>query len=257
MIHACGVTDRGCVRGSNEDCFAVEEELQLLAVADGLGGHKAGEIAARLAVDGLVEFVRERRAYSSRPRPSGGWPFGFDHSLSDTGNAVRTGMCLANVQVLETSMTSAECSGMGTTLVAALVEGNRVSVGHVGDSRAYLLGSEGLRLLTTDDSWIATMLDQDPPPDPDSMWRHPMRNALTNVMGAGPRTRVRVVEETLSGGELLLLSTDGVHGVLDTASLERLLTRTDDLREMATGVISAAMKHGSRDNCTAVVARYC
>ena len=256
MLRAYGATDKGRVRIRNEDRFAVDEGLQLLVVADGLGGHNAGEVASQLAVDNLVEFVRGSRAPINGANSAAEWPFGFDPALTAAGNAVRTGICLANAQILEKAMTTEEYSGMGTTLVVALVEGNRVSVGHVGDSRMYLLTSGRLRALTSDDSWAAAMLAQNPAMDPEEIRDHPMRNALTNVVGGGARTRVHVIEETLSAGDVLLLSTDGVHGVLSAQSLERLLSATDDLCAMAAGVISAAMSQGSRDNCTAVVARY-
>jgi protein phosphatase len=145
---------------------------------------------------------------------------------------------------------------MGTTIVAALVEGDRLSVGHVGDSRAYLLTPAGLQRLTRDDSWVVRVLGQEVAESPAVRRHHPMRNALTNVVGTTARTEVHVTEETLHGGELLLLSTDGVHGVLDDAALTRMLTSTTDLQALATEVIAAAMARGSRDNCTAVVAQY-
>ena len=262
MLRAHGVTDQGSTRASNEDWFAVDEELQLLVVADGLGGQNAGEIASRLAVDSLLGFVRESRG-TKEPRPPDAiglsdkrWPFGFDPSLSEAGNRVRTGICLANAHILEMSMTADEYSGMGTTLVVALVEDGRLSVGYVGDSRLYLRGADGLRQVTRDDSWILAVLDQNPGIDPEVIRQHPMRNALTNVVGAGTGIEVHIVEEMLTGGELLLLSTDGVHGVLDNGWLDRLLTETDDISEMAAGLVATAITRGSRDNCTAVVARY-
>jgi protein phosphatase len=262
MLRAHGVTDQGRIRASNEDWFAVDRQLQLLVVADGMGGHNAGEVAARLAVGTLVRFIRRTHdavppaPSSTLERGSGLWPFGYDTSLSCAGNRLRTAMHVANARVLEASRTADEYSGMGTTLVAALVQDSRLSVGHVGDSRAYLLTSEGLRRLTRDDSWMVRVLGQDAAEDPAVRQHHPMRNALTNVVGTSARTDVHVTEEILRGGELLLLSTDGVHGVLDDGSLARLLASANDVEAVATGVVAAAMDRGSRDNCTAVVARY-
>ena len=110
------------------------------------------------------------------------------------------------MQVLETAITSQRYSGMGTTIVASIVEGNRLSVGHVGDSRLYILANDRLRQITHDDSWMASMLAHDPSVDVTRLEHHPMRNALTNVVGSKRRTDVHVVEETLQGGELLLLT---------------------------------------------------
>ena len=103
---------------------------------------------------------------------------------------------------------------------------------------------------------MATVLATDPSADPLLLKHHPMRNALTNVVGARPRTEVHVVEEPLTGGELLLLTTDGVHGVLDDERLERLMRDEEHPRELADQVVAAAITRGSRDNCTAIVARY-
>lgn len=262
MLRAHGTTDRGGIRASNEDCFALDEELQLLVVADGLGGHNAGELAARLAVESFVDFVRQSREREEGHAADGAgssveeWPFGFDPSLSDAGNRVRTGICFANALIIEQSMQADEYSGMGTTLVVALIERGRMAIGHVGDSRLYVLARNGLRLLTQDDTWMATMLAQDPAAVPALVRDHPMRNALTNVVGGRRKTDVHVVEVDLEGGEVLLLSTDGVHDALGKSWLDRLLTKTGDVRAMAESLVSAALTRGSRDNCTAVVARY-
>jgi len=247
VIRAHGITDRGRVRPTNEDCFAIHEQLGLCVIADGMGGHNAGEVAARLAVDAIVEFVSARDET---------WPFGYDPALSVPGNLLRTAVHLANVRILETAMSNARYGGMGTTVVAALVVDGRLSIAHVGDSRLYLLAGRRLRQVTRDDSWIAAILLDNPDADPWVLEQHPLRNALTNVVGAGPRTDVHVSEEPLAGGECLLLSTDGVHGVVDESRLGQLMEDDDDPQTIATQVVATALTRGSRDNCTAVVARY-
>ena len=141
-------------------------------------------------------------------------------------------------------------------MVAARVTGGHLAIGHVGDSRLYLMANGCLRQLTHDDSWLATVLAEDPDTNPATLDRHPMRNALTNVVGARSCTTVHTAEATLDGGELLLLTTDGVHGVLTDAWLERALGTGDDLPDMAARVVDGALRQGSRDNCTAIVARY-
>lgn len=248
MLRADGLTDRGRIRSTNEDRFAVDEALGLCVVADGMGGHNAGEIAARLAIDAIVDFVRnpEQR----------GWSFGLDPALGEAGNRIRTAIHLAHLQILEEAGASDACAGMGTTIVAALVDGDRVAVGHVGDSRLYRLTGGRLRRLTDDDSWMASMLAHDPHADPVALLHHPLRNALTNVVGARSRTDVHVVEETLVNGDLLLLTTDGVHGVLDDARLERLLAGPGTPGNAAATIVHTALACGSHDNCTAIVARY-
>jgi serine/threonine protein phosphatase PrpC len=250
VLRACGVTDKGRVRAVNEDCWAFDDARNLCVVADGMGGHRAGEVAARIAVDAVVRSLE-----SDAPRVSH-WPFGYDDSLSYVGNRLRTAIHVAHVQVLQAAAVSRHCSGMGTTIVAAVVDGNRLSVGHVGDSRLYLVAGDGIRQLTHDDSWMASMLAEDPTADMALLERHPMRNALTNVVGASQRTDVHLLEETLSGGELFLLSTDGVHGELDDDRIGELMRASGDLHETASNLVAAALARGSHDNCTALVARY-
>ena len=246
-LRAYGLTDKGSVRSTNEDCFAVHEELGLCVIADGMGGHNAGEVAARLAVDAVVDFVG---------RSDESHPFGVDPSLSVDGNLLRTAIHLANMRVRDAAISSLDYAGMGTTIVAARVRGGRLVVAHAGDSRLYLAAGGRLRQLTRDDSWMTAMLTHDPNADPLLLEHHPLRNVLTNVVGSRARTEVHLAEEALFGGELLLLSTDGVHGVLDQERLEQLMLEEEELSAMAHGVISAALARGSRDNCTAVVARY-
>ena len=159
------------------------------------------------------------------------------------------------MQIHEAAISSDDYAGMGTTIVAARVADGRLSVAHVGDSRLYLVADRRLRQVTLDDSWMASMLAHNPDADPLLLQHHPMRNALTNVVGARTRTEVHVVEQPLAGGELLLLTTDGVHGVLDERRIEGMVLDEEEPRAIAHGVVRAALTRGSRDNCTAVVAR--
>jgi protein phosphatase len=247
VLHAFGISDKGRVRPTNEDCFAIDEELGLCVIADGMGGHNAGEVAARLAVEAVVAFMRS---------PDGRHPFGSDPALSADANHLRTAIHRANAQIREMAFTSFDYAGMGTTIVAAHERDGRLSVAHVGDSRLYLVAQGQLRQVTQDDSWMASMLAHDPTADPVMLEHHPLRNVLTNVVGARVRPDVHVAEETLTGGELLLLSTDGVHGVLDEDRIGQLMLEEEEPQAIARGVITAALTRGSRDNCTAVIARY-
>jgi serine/threonine protein phosphatase PrpC len=256
VLRAQGVTDKGRVRQTNEDCFVIDERLGLCLIADGMGGHNAGEVAARLAVGAVVEYLRETALPSEPAGETSGWPFGFDPSLSKAGNLLRTAIQVANIQILEAAVNSEAYAGMGTTIVAALVDGPTLSVAHVGDSRLYLFDGDRLRQLTPDDSWLASVLAQDPGVDPDMLQNHPMRNALTSAVGARAGADVHVVEETLQGGELIAMTTDGVHGALDDARIQRLLAEGGDPAAMATNLVRSALARGSRDNCTAIVGQY-
>ena len=257
-LRAAGHTEKGSVRSSNEDCFAVDETTQFCVVADGMGGHNAGEVASRLAVTSLLGTIRgyatTLAAGHEGDLRSVTWPYGIDPRLSDAGNCLRTAIHLANAQIVEASLSNAEYAGMGTTVVAAFVNRGRLSIAHAGDSRCYLLSAGGLQLLTRDDSW-AVALASEGTVDPATAQNHPMRSALTNVVGTRSRVEVHMKEVELEGNERFLLSTDGVHSVLDEEWIARLLMRTEDVTEAAVGLVDAALSRGSRDNCTAVVAR--
>jgi protein phosphatase len=248
MLRAHGVTDKGRVRPTNEDCFGIDQQLCLCVIADGMGGHRAGEVASRMAVDAVMEYV-------SRSAVTTTWPYGFDPAISEGGNLLRTAVHIANARIFHEAATTPDCFGMGTTAVAVLERNGVLSVAHVGDSRLYLFANALLRQLTDDDSWAASVLARDPQMDPAALQTHPMRNALTNVVGSRANTTVHLSEHSLTGGELLVLTTDGVHGVLSELSLARMMSEGDSKR-IAVGLIEAALASGSRDNCTAVVAKY-
>jgi PPM family protein phosphatase len=251
VIRACGVSDTGRVRKTNEDQFISDPELRLFAVADGMGGHNAGEVASRLAVETLTAFI-----HRSAEDTDFSWPYGLDKTLSFEGNRLRTGISLANRRVFRAAESTDDYGGMGTTIVGLLVNGAKIAVGHVGDSRLYLLSNNHLEQLTYDDSWAATILAQDPSIDPAEIAHHPMRNVLTNVLGARDQVEVHMSERTILSGDKLLLCTDGLHGVLDSDSIKAILNRTPDVEQAAQTLVTTAMERGSRDNLTALVLHF-
>lgn len=251
MLHAFGVTDAGKIRKTNEDAFIVDPSLRLFAVADGMGGHNAGEVASHLAIEALTTFIRR-----SATDTDFSWPYGIDRSLSFDGNRLRTGIHLANRRVFRAAESSDDYSGMGTTIAALLVNGSTVSIGHVGDSRVYLLSGRELHMLTRDDSWAATILAQDPAIRPEDIAHHPMRNVLTSVLGARENVEVHLTERPILHGDVLMLCSDGVHGVMDSNVITTILSDAADPETAARRLVEEAMAQGSRDNVTAVVARY-
>lgn len=251
MIRAFGVSDAGRVRKSNEDKFVSDTNLGLFAVADGMGGHKAGEVAAQLAIDAITGFIsRSDRDYDVT------WPYGIDDALSFDGNRLRTAIFLANRKVFRAAESTDDYGGMGTTIVCVLMTGNHVSIGSVGDSRVYLLAGDALEQITTDDSWAATILAHDPAVTVEDIAHHPMRNVLTNVLGGRPTVEVHVTERVLLGGEMLLLCSDGVHGSIAAGDLIEILRTSGGEAEAAQQIIDRALDNGSRDNVTALVVRY-
>jgi serine/threonine protein phosphatase PrpC len=251
VIRACGVSDTGRVRKTNEDQFVTDTELNLFAVADGMGGHRAGEVASRLAIEALTAFIR-----LSVTDLDVTWPYGIDPKLSFDGNRLRTAIYLANRRVFRAAESRDDYAGMGTTIVSVLLNGAQASIGSVGDSRIYLFADGTLQQLTVDDSWAARILAQDSGLGPEEVAKHPMRNVLTNVIGARDTVDVHLLERTLAAGQVLLLCSDGLHGVVPPDAMQQILTSTPDVDVAAQRLIDKALEQGTRDNVTALVVRY-
>jgi PPM family protein phosphatase len=251
LVRACGVSDVGRVRKTNEDTFVSDPEIRLFAVADGMGGHGAGEVASRLAIEALSAFIRR-----SAEDTDFSWPYGIDQTLSMDGNRLRTAIHLANRRIFRAAESNDDYNGMGTTIVGLVVNGSRMSVGHVGDSRLYLLRGSSLAQLTDDDSWAATILAHDPRLGARDIASHPMRNVLTNALGARESVDIHLAEHDLVNGDYLLLCSDGLHGSLDSNAIAAVLNAAADVEGAAQRLVSTALERGSRDNVTALVVRY-
>ncbi|MGH9348657.1 MAG: PP2C family protein-serine/threonine phosphatase [Vicinamibacterales bacterium] len=249
LLSAYGTTHPGR-RASNEDALLVDPALGLFVVADGMGGHRAGEVAARLATDAIREFIAQ-----GRPARDFTWPYGLDPALSIDGNRLRTAVRLANARVLEASEARTEYTGMGTTVVAALAGSDRLAFVGVGDSRVYLWQRGRLQQLTQDDSWVARVLAREPGMTDLALAQHPLRHVLTSVIGARPETDPGVEERALEAGDVVLLCSDGLHGAMDLADMAALLGSCVPVAEMTATLVSGALARGASDNVTAVVIR--
>ena len=246
LVDAFGLSETGPVRRLNEDCFISAKELHLFVVADGMGGHAAGEVAARVAVESIENFIRR-----SHDTTDFSWPFGVDPGLSYEANRLKTSVSLANRRIHRLAESHDDYLGMGTTVVCALVADGQLIVAHVGDSRLYVCDGGDLVQLTQDDSWAATVLGgkgaNSAPPS--------TRHVLTNVLGARPETEVHLLERELRGKETLLLCSDGLHGSVPHDTLREVVASNQELPALAQSLISTALKLGSRDNITALVVR--
>jgi protein phosphatase len=236
MSEAFAMSDKGCVRSNNEDYCLIEPELGLYVLADGMGGAKAGEHASRLAVDTVADIVH------SAPR--------LDSQV--LLRAVEE----ANRRVLAAAHSDPELEGMGTTLVAALDLSEGFAVASVGDSRAYVLDDGGFRAITDDQTWV-NEVGRPLGLDEESLRNHPMRHVLTMAIGASAPLSVNYYSVPLRAGALVLLSSDGLHGVLEPAYLEEILRRArrGDLEEGCRELVAAAKNAGGPDNVTVVLVR--
>jgi serine/threonine protein phosphatase PrpC len=250
MITASGVTNPGRVRPINEDTFICDIDNGLFIVADGMGGHHAGEIASTLAVEAIRTFLTRTRDGQEMT-----WPYGIDPNLSFDGNWVMTAIKLANKRVFKAGESREDYSGMGTTVVVALATGGQLVFAGVGDSRIYSFAGGAIEQLTKDDSWVSMMLGNDNL-DPRVLSKHPMKHVLTNVIGARDQIEFKVMERPLEKEETLLLSTDGLHESLEPSVLEEILGSGGTPEAIADELVQAALERGSSDNVTALVVRH-
>ena len=251
MIEAFGRTDVGRRRKVNEDSLLVAPESHLYAVCDGMGGHNAGEVASRMAVEALAAFV-ERSGVEKEIT----WPWGLDANLSFEANRLKTAIRLANSQVFQSADSDEELTGMGTTVVAALVSGNTMTLGSAGDSRCYLVRDQQLQQLTQDDSWVSAALGEGIL-NSDDVERHPLRNVITKAVGARDSIDLEVIEQTLQAGDVALLCSDGLHGMVNDDEIARILVSgSGSLEEVTASLVDAANEAGGRDNVSAVLLHY-
>lgn len=247
---AAGMTDVGQQRDHNEDSYAVLSEYDLFIVADGMGGHRAGDVASRLATDAIAEFFR------STQHEDATWPFHFDTSLTEEENRLVTGIRVANRQIFERSVRSRDCQGMGTTVVGALFskKKKRLFVGHVGDSRAYRIRDGKIQQLTRDHSLINDYLMAMPELTDEQRAELP-KNVITRALGMQDHVVVDLVQDDPQVGDVYLLCSDGLSGMITDDEILDVVSETGDANEICRRLIERANEHGGEDNITALVIR--
>src|SRR3954470_22400027 len=243
------LSDPGLRRSSNEDCYCTREDIGLYMVADGMGGHVAGEVASRVAVDAIQAFIEET-AGADKNRT---WPFPFDPTLSLDANRIKASFRLANRRIAATIAESQDLRGMATTASALLAGPESACVAHVGDSRVYALRDGRLTQITNDHSWVEEQVRAGTL-TPSAARLHPWRNVVTRALSGGDDPEVDVTELHLEPGERFLLCSDGLFSVVpDPQITEVLADRTISLDDACRRLIEAANAGGGPDNITAVV----
>jgi len=251
MVEAFGHTDVGRRRKLNEDNFLVDSEVNLFAVCDGMGGHNAGEVASKMAIETLGAFIQK-----SHKEKEITWPYGLDVNLSFDGNRLTTAIKLANKRVFKAADNREDYTGMGTTIVATLVSGNVASIGSAGDSRCYLIRDQKLTQLTKDDSWVSAAWAEGIL-NSNEIERHPLRNVITKAVGAKDTIEIDILEHKLVPGDVLFLCSDGLHAMMSNEEILRLLTPFPaGLEEAAKKLIDGANEAGGKDNVSVVLLRY-
>jgi serine/threonine protein phosphatase PrpC len=242
-------SDPGLRRTSNEDSFCTRPDIGLYIVADGMGGHVAGEVASRVAVDAIQAFIQET-AGADKNRT---WPFPFDASMSLEANRLKAAFRLANRRIAATIADSEELRGMATTASAMLIHENRACVAHVGDSRVYVMDRSGLRQITHDHSWVEEQVRAGTL-TPMAARHHPWRNVVTRALAGGEDPEVDVTEIVPAAGERYLLCSDGLFSVVHDDQIARILAdRASDLDQICHRLIAAANEAGGPDNITTLL----
>lgn len=278
-VSAC--SDVGKVRTGNEDSYCVIDlsptwEGHFFAVADGMGGYEAGEVASALAIMAAQDKLRQLLATSEKgnkaekpdnaeksdnadktEKPSeekAGVTLVGVPARNTLETVIRKAISHANDAILEECDRRPGCTGMGTTMTAALVGGGKLSLGHVGDSRAYLIRGGAIQQLTEDHSLVGELVRNGSLTESEAMI-HPQRNILTNALGAGDDLQIDVISFDIQEGDILVLSTDGLTNLVRASEILEVVTLAIEPERVAEELTGLANQRGGHDNITVVVAR--
>ncbi|MDR2421042.1 MAG: Stp1/IreP family PP2C-type Ser/Thr phosphatase [Oscillospiraceae bacterium] len=239
-----GQTDIGRARRANQDAFGARlyGDTAVAVVCDGMGGANAGEVASGIAVE---SFLADMDARFSPDAAAARWA---------REDALAEAVMRADAAVCERAETDADCRGMGTTLVAAIVSGGRAVVANIGDSRAYHISDGGALRVTRDHSVVEDMVERGEITNEQAR-RHPNRNLITRALGAAPGAPPDVFSVVLKSGDYLVLCSDGLSNLLSCGELRDEARRGGELSELCGRLIDAALRRGAPDNVTVVTIR--
>lgn len=233
-----GRTDVGVVRSGNEDAFLMVPDAGIFIVADGMGGHAAGEVASEMSVQ-----IVGRSLENIVGRPD-----------AEAAETIRKGIVDANAAIFQRTLVEQDKRGMGTTVTAMVINGERYMIGQVGDSRAYLLRDGQLLQVTKDHSYVQEQVDAGYL-TPAQARTHPYSNVITRCVGANSDVAPDIYGGTLHGNDLFLLASDGLTGMLEDEDLLTILTSGRSPGELVDKLISEANRRGGLDNVTVIIVR--
>lgn len=236
-MRAEGLSHLGLVRTDNEDSFLVDAGFGLIAIADGMGGHQAGEVASQLALMAFHDYLRQH------------------HSGPDLLAVLKAAAAHANMAVYRASLAHARQAGMGTTLTAAWRARDRLLLAHIGDSRAYLVRDKILRQLTTDHTYVNELVRNGNLTQEEAR-QHPRRNILTRALGTETEVEIECLELVPGPDDMLLLCTDGLYEVTTDDEIGSIISQIHDLRLAVSMLVNLALARGGPDNITVVLATY-
>lgn len=247
-MRSVGKTDIGLVRKVNEDSFLCEklpgtDDSYLYIVADGMGGHNAGEVASSMAVQEVASYVRENIGILELG----------DKEIQDL---VRNAIFYANDKVYKTSILKSNCLGMGTTLSMVLLKGDTIYIGHVGDSRIYLIRENEIERLTEDHSLVAELIKSGSI-KPEDAKDHPQKNVITRALGTEYNIDPDVDQRNIKNDDFILICTDGLSNAVSEEDMVYAVVNTSDLDDSCGLLINKAKENGGYDNITAVIIHIC
>lgn len=247
-MRSAGKTDIGLVRKVNEDSFLCEklegiEDTYLYIVADGMGGHNAGEVASSMAVREIAFHIKDNIEI-------------LKHEGREILELIRNSMLYANDKVYKTSIVKSNCLGMGTTLSMVVIKDGITYIGHVGDSRIYLIRDNQIVKLTEDHSLVAELIKAGSI-KPEEANSHPQKNVITRALGTEYNLDPDVCQESIQSGDIILICTDGLSNAVDEEDMVYTLANNSDLDEACRLLIDKAKENGGFDNITVVVIQMC
>ncbi|MCP4601361.1 MAG: Stp1/IreP family PP2C-type Ser/Thr phosphatase [Proteobacteria bacterium] len=250
FLRVAGLTDVGQEREHNEDSYGLMPHFDLFIVADGMGGHRAGDVASRMAIEAVDDF------FQATEKEDITWPFHFDPNLPFAMNRLITAIQVANSRIYQESIKNNEHQGMGTTAVSIhlVSDLNACHIAHVGDSRCYRVRGGSIELLTTDHSLVNDYLKAAPDLTEEQLAELP-RNVITRALGMQESVVVDVQTHVPEPGDIFLLCSDGLNTMLaDNEILEVVVDKRDDLDETCKTIINIANERGGEDNITLILA---
>jgi len=248
-VRFSGDTDIGITRSHNEDFLHLPVDERLAIVADGMGGHASGEVASRMAVETVVDYFRATAEEQTLT-----WPFKVDRGHMVDQNRLTTAIKLANLNIHERAQRDSGCKGMGTTFVSSLFLDDKVLIGHVGDSRVYRVRDGHIEQLTEDHSLINDYIKMKRmTAEEAAAWPH--KNVIVRALGMKDTVQVDLLTETPHVGDIFLLCSDGLSGMVPDEKINEIVLHENDLDRAADKLIAAANAAGGIDNITVVLAR--
>lgn len=242
-------THIGRKREHNEDSVALPDGMRVAIVADGMGGHASGEVASRMAVDVVTNYYRRTADTQTLT-----WPYKVDRDLRAESNRMTSAIMLANLEIWERAQKEGKSKGMGTTCVAMSFLDDAVVIGHVGDSRVYRLRANALRQITEDHSLINDYVKMKRvTPEEAESW--PQKNVIVRALGMKESVQVDLMADTHQVGDVYLMCSDGLSGMIDDGGLAEILSDVEDLDDAVEAMIRRANANGGIDNITCILAR--